>query len=342
MFAGYSEKGTGSEERGPSSFTFQPPGAVQSNGDQAVGYQGGIRGGGVVGNTARTVQLDNRANDQTLQQIMKFGQEIIQPHLQRAKDEAFLRGAQRAATGEALTEIVNEQPWYSKIFGDTPLVEGARAFEVQRRVTSWSTEQEAAMPKLREQSPDSIPQYLMSTLDKFKTGDADTDGMIKMQMMSVVPQLIKQHTRENYQYLQERISTEKLALMGAAGLAVQMGYAAGDKLTPEEKQQREYTLLDAFAPVAGENLKAHAERFVGSAKTLAEDGNWHAYNVLEKSGALAQLPPAKRLEVQRAARIFSHQQASESVGDYLQQMAILRAKVDRGEIAPANVAPSLR
>jgi len=134
---GYSEQGTGSEERGPASFALNIPGVVQSSAGpagQAVAVQGGVRGQ-TAGVTA-TVRTEIPAyEDATSALLMKMGEKFVAKQINKRRDEQFLKGVQQAASGKALVDIVNEQPWYTKIFGDVPMVEGARSYEVCRSLS---------------------------------------------------------------------------------------------------------------------------------------------------------------------------------------------------------------
>jgi hypothetical protein len=105
--------------RGPGQLEIGDPGRIRA----------GVIGGDTVGAGATRAQgVQDRNANATLDVLMKVGESIMAPMLKQKKTEAYVAGMQRAMQGEAVTEIATEQPWYSKIFGDSDVVEGARAY----------------------------------------------------------------------------------------------------------------------------------------------------------------------------------------------------------------------
>ena len=177
-WTGYSEHGRGSQERGPSTYTADPgssPQARSADVGQAVRMQ---RPSSTPAPTINVGASSGRP-DPTLSAMLQLGQEVLQKEIERRREQAFLEGMVQAASGQALTEIVGNQPWYSRIFGPSAAVEGARAYSAQAAVARWVAEQQNNMGELRAMSPDAIPSRLMESMDSFMTGDAQTDSMIR-------------------------------------------------------------------------------------------------------------------------------------------------------------------
>lgn len=336
MFSGYSESGSGSQERGPTTFTFQPPGVVESRPaeGQAVPVQGGMKGQAVVGNTAQSINLDSGGTDQTIQALLKFSGDMLAPHIKAAKEEQFVTGMQRAASGEALTEIINEQPWYTKIFGDGPLVEGARAYEVDAKANKWATFHEENMDKLRTQSPDSIPKYLVESMNQHLTGDPATDTLIKANMIKVAPSLIKRQTKEHYKFLQERTSEQRSNAMLAAGdRLVSMRKDSAGMYSNEDFDNAEADLLAVSTPTEGADPKAFWHDFKAVLGVQAEKGNFHAINAYAKAGVFTNIPIAERAPLERQLNQFQAYHASQAADQYSEQIA-------RIKFAAHNVGPN--
>ena len=153
---GYSEKGQGSEERGPSTFTFAPPATPQAQGSNAVMAKAGYQTVQSVGG----LSTYNEQGDKTAAALFGFAETMLKPVAQEVAARKFLEGQQRAASGEALTQIVNEQPWYSKIFGPSSAVEGARQYSLDAQAAKFDAAVQNAMPSLRNTSPDELPAII--------------------------------------------------------------------------------------------------------------------------------------------------------------------------------------
>ena len=132
-WSGYSEKGQGSEERGPGTFTFAPPATPQAQGSNAVMAKAGYQTVQSVGGLTQY----NEGGDKTAAAIFGFAETLLKPVAAEVAERKFLEGVQRAASGEALTQIVNGQPWYSKIFGPSSAVEGARQYSLDAQAAKF-------------------------------------------------------------------------------------------------------------------------------------------------------------------------------------------------------------
>lgn len=151
-WSGYSEGGQGSEERGPGTFTFTPPGVPQQQGSQPIMAKMGYSTAQSVGGIAEY----QTADEKTSKALFGFAETLLGPVAKDLAERKFLEGVQRAASGEALTSIVNEQPWYSKIFGPASAVEGARQYSLDAQAAKFDAEVQRRMPELRTTSPDEL------------------------------------------------------------------------------------------------------------------------------------------------------------------------------------------
>lgn len=330
-WSGYSETGQGSDERGPKTFTMQPPGTVQADARGPVGVRDSSNKvadlGGVKIGPAPVV-------DRTVDVLLGFAKEKAAPMVKQMEEEAFLTGMQRAASGEALTDIVNSQPWYSGIFGDAPLVEGARTFEVQTGVTNWLTEQEARMPELRRQSPDQIPQLLLDATKKLQTGDARADTMMQMEIIKRVPDFIKVHTREHYKYLQEQAVETRMNSWQAQASSLQIAYQAQEgMISPEELERRQGNLIEALVPTPGANPDTWENNVVQFAAWAADTGNFHTLDLLTKSGTVGAMRAEDRAKLDKHVRVAKARHASEALSNYAEEIIKLRTDADSGLIS---------
>lgn len=337
-WSGYSEKGQGSAERGPGTFAFAPPGTPVAQASLEPAMRAGNQGTQLTGGAIR---LPDRPVDKTLDALAGVAAKLVGPALERARDEAFLKGMQRAASGEALTEIINERPWYSKIFGEGAGVDGARAYTQAATISKWATDVERAMPELRKQSPDAIPGLLAKQVEDFSTGDTVADNAIRGEMLKVAPQLIARQTKEHFKFLQERTQASQLDSMMAMGASYQLARATGTDgdvgYTPDELDVRTGALFQALAPAPGqtdESYETNLKLFVGNA---AEAGQFHAIAALEEAGALSAVRPEARLPLQRAITASQKQHATQAAEGYIDKLFSIKERVNNGEMTGPEV-----
>lgn len=336
MWSGYSEQGTGSEERGPATFAIQQPEAVRAAaaGPQATAVRGGVQGTSP-GLTAQAPGL-GQVQDRTMSALFKMGEEVIGKRLNAIRDEQFLRGVQEVASGKALADIANDQPWYTKIFGDTPLVEGARAYEVSTKAAQWSSTIEQSMPELRKQSPDSVPKFILGSVDKLMTGDTQADLLLRGEVLKRMPSLIERHTKEHYKYNQERISKSATEFVLASGAAFQATMANPDPATssPESRTAAGDTAFQAFMPAPGENEASYEKRIARSTELLAERGDFHVLGLLRERGLFSNMAPDDRVRVERAINAFGdyHRTHSPEAAPFLVEAALLHEKAQNSAV----------
>ena len=156
--------------------TFTAPGGGSSQ--ARAGGRGRVNNDMRGGEQSLRNRLDplplSQGPDPTMVLLQKMGNAILQPHLEKERTERFVQGMQQAAQGQAITEIVDEQPWYSKIFGDTHVIDGARAFSSYAKVQEEATAVEADMDNLRTKSPQEAQKYFADRIAKSQTGDSGT------------------------------------------------------------------------------------------------------------------------------------------------------------------------
>lgn len=335
-FEGYSESGTGSEERGPKSFAFAPPGTPQARAnEQAVTTRAGTQ------NPRGSTQVlggGTLPTDRTLESLMGFADKAFGKQLDDIKQEQFLKGMQQAAGGEALTDIINEQPWYTKIFGPTGAADGARAYTAAAAVTSWANQQDADMAELRKVSPDQIPAYLNKAVNDRKTGDTTTDVLIGMQIMKEAPALLKRHARENYKYQQEEAVKARYSAMDAAATSLQLtGVAEPGMYTDDEVEQRVQSLYGALLLKPGEDAASQQATLKTFIEAQGAAGNFHVLNRMQNDGILNDLAPEAQAGITKYIRQASLQQASDAGDLYADQIFQVSAMARMGKLSANEV-----
>lgn len=313
---GYSEKGQGSEERGPGTFTFAPPATPQAHGSNAVMAKAGYQTVQSVGG----LTTYNERGDKTAAALFGFAETMLKPVLEEVATKKFLEGATRAASGEALTEIVNTQPWYSKIFGPSSAVEGARQYSLDVQAAKFDTAVQKAMPTLRSTSPDELPGIIQKMGKEFETGDPTTDTQLGLRLMKVLPNLIQAHTREFYKAQQEQAYSQRFDAAQQNATALQ-SVSQNAMASDDDKQLRQAIFLQGLVRTRDADPKSHEQFVATTLSSLAEAGQFHAVNLALTSGALQEVSPEKRLQVERAVNQFKKQHASDARDSYAKDFA---------------------
>lgn len=313
---GYSEKGQGSEERGPGTFTFAPPATPQAQGSNAVMAKAGYQTVQSVGG----LSTYNEQGDKTAAALFGFAETMLKPVAQEVAARKFLEGQQRAASGEALTQIVNEQPWYSKIFGTSSAVEGARQYSLDAQAAKFDAAVQNAMPSLRNTSPDELPAIIQKMSKEFQTGDPTTDAQLGLRLTKVLPNLIQAHTREYYKAQQEHAYNQRFDAAQQNATSLQI-VSQDPMASDDDKQLRQANFLQGFVLPAGVDPESHKQFIQTSLTSLAEAGQFHAVNLAINSGVMQSLSPEKRLQVERAVTQFKKQHAADARDSYAKDFA---------------------
>lgn len=313
---GYSEKGQGSEERGPGTFTFAPPATPQAQGSVAVMAKAGY----VPTQSVGGITTYNEQGDKTAAALFGFAETLLKPVAQELAARKFLEGQQRAASGEALTEIVNTQPWYSKIFGPSSAVEGARQYSLDAQAAKFDAAVQQAMPKLRNTSPDELPEIIQKMGKEFQTGDPTTDVQLGLRLTKVLPNLIQAHTREYYKAQQEHAYNQRFDAAQQNATSLQI-VSQDPMASDDDKQLRQATFLQGFLLPEGVDPESHKQFVATSLASLAEAGQFHAVNTAINGGVMQHLSPEKRLQVERSINQFKKQHAGEARDSYAKDFA---------------------
>jgi hypothetical protein len=299
-------------------FTSAGVAVPQARGARRQGLQAGQRGSGTANLTARHGPIqDAREGSAVLDVFRRLGNDILAPRLEQARNDAFLTGMQRAAGGEAIKEIVNEQPWYSQVFGDTPVVEGARAFSSYAKVQEEALAIENDMPNLRQRSPTEVQAILAERIAATQTGDRGTDSLVMQSLMKEMPGLMKRHAKEHLGWQQANFAQQVRAGQATASnrLAATMarfdpaakpahilnGGDPGAFTDEGDILEAKTSYVAAFAQPAGLPFEAYDKLTAASVGDLLSQKNLHAYYVLQDSGIIDNLSPESSTRLRNAA-----------------------------------------
>lgn len=284
-------------------FAFDPAQPVAS----PTGSYGQLRvgtSGGQVGNT--NVQFTRPAPTEhpLVGMVMQFADSQVKRAIKDKQTSAYLSGMQKAAQGEAVTDIAKEQPWYSNIFGPSDVVEGARAYAVATKANTTIEAMREDMDRLKTMSPEQAKAHYNGMVQSAMTGDDVTDAQTMLHLTKELPVLEKQRMKAHYGYVQEQAAAAEHAYFRSnfTGLQSKAKAFADGTITEDEWTAAQDGFEAGFRPVPGRNIENWQ---ANTAKILAEEaqaGNFVGLNALRRRdvGLMDALTPEGRVSVERA------------------------------------------
>jgi hypothetical protein len=261
--------------------------------------QGGIRGGQITGglsvgrndlNISTPAPSQDVQPDPTFNALLKMGGQFFAEKVKELEQTKFVEGMAKAASGQALLEIVNERPAWAQVFGAGGAAEGARAYAAEAAVSQWASTVQEAMPRLRTESPDKVPQLLTEMGKAVLTGDQEADNAIQIAMLKQVPQLVKAHTREYVKWQQEEASAQQAKAFVAAG-GVTDKIMRDPQANEQDRAAAVTNLLGTLSFAPGMNPDTWSANLSGFVKNAAQTNQFQMLNGLEQRGLLNALPP---------------------------------------------------
>lgn len=319
-------------------FGFNTPGSPQLGAGGPAPVRGGISGGNPQLRT-QGVGVDSRpASFPILDTIMQISGGVAQRQMQQMRTEQFFKGMQRAANGEAVTDIAKDNPWYAKLFGDSDAVEGARAYTSATKAQTVVAGMEEDMPKLRMLSPDEANKYFIQKINDAQTGDTATDMAVMQQFTQSMPALMKRQAKENYAYVQGEAVKAQSAYFASGASALQTsadGLALGT-VSPEDYDAAKRQFLASTAPPVGMDPDKFIAGRTQDMISAARNGQFHALNAMEEAGFLDAMNPQERQRYD-SARMSGEQNARGKFGyDFAGQLADIKAVSELPTLSPDN------
>lgn len=264
-------------------FAFDAPGSApqQQGGGESL-MNDHVQGGDATGNPTQASYRAPPVENPTLDLLAKFGDSFVNQKLKEAKGRAFVSGMQKAMQGEAINDIVDEQPWYSRIFGQSDAVEGARQYLGNTRAQSVAIGMIDDMPNLRKLHGDAAQSYFNDAVQKSMTGDPLADGAIMQHFTSVLPTVMKQQVKENFAYKQETAAASEAASFkaGAANLQRAGSQTDGDIWSEADVNSQAQNFIAGLMPPQGRDFKSYQDSMMDNVINAAQAGQFHVLKAL--------------------------------------------------------------
>lgn len=304
--------------------------------------QAGVQGGGTVnaGGTQNVgVKLEK---NETFDFIVGLADTAVKANLKRNQQKAFVQGMQRAAAGEAVADIAAQQPWYSRIFGDSDTVEGARQYASHTIAQTTVAQMEEDMPRLREMSPAEATEYFTQSVNSKLTGDAATDASVMTAMARALPGVMKRQTKEHYGWQQENATKQETAAFRAGAINLQ---AQAQALGPGFRDSEDFKVatnnfLASVVPAMGRDPDSYQKSMADNLRVWAQEGNFHALNALKDSGFYDVLNPDQRLMVEKATEVGEQKLRTKYSFDWNDQLTTIKMAADNPPVGgkPRDIA----
>lgn len=318
-------------------------GVPQLQANDGTSIRAGVIGGASGESQTRGVGVQATANP-TLDILGKVANGIIQPIIQQRKMEAYVTGMQRAMQGEAVTDIAKSEPWYSKLFGESDTVEGARAYSANTTAQTLAASMIDDMPNLRKMDGPTANAYFVKAIQGTQTGDPATDLATMQRITTAMPAVMRQQAKEHYGYKQEvATAAEDASFKSGADLMQKQGQAlAGGYATQDDVDQARTAFIQQQVPAAGRDEKnwkeAQTNRYIEAAKA----GKFFAVNAGAVPLAPGQPSVFDTLDSDQRTKIMAAQEAGETKmrskysqlwSDPMAHIMAAREKPDQGSSA---------
>ena len=271
--------------------------------------------GGTPTSSGQARQVQAAQPDPTMAALMKLGGNLLAPAVKREQDAQFMQGMQRAAQGEAVKEIVDEQPWFSKIFGATSLVDGARVYTASAKAAAIATDLDTRMTDIAKMPGDVFANHINDTLNKATSGDPVTDGLVRQQFVSQMDDVMKRQARAHFTYQQSQFVETNRAFIGTkfAGLvAAEAAERNGMEQVGKDGSIKVVAAQDGDAMVAavraieamdtpeGMDPKVHNKVLTAEIVQSINNGSFAVYNMLEDSKMMERFEPEQASAIRAA------------------------------------------
>jgi hypothetical protein len=266
-------------------------------------------------------------NAKTFRAITELASGTLAPKIKEAAQGQFISGVQRAMTGEALNEIIKDQPWYSDIFAPSSALAGARTYTAQAAVAQWAGKIQEQMPQLAKVGPEQLQSAAVGALQGFLTGDPASDAMVTSHVAEQMAPLFKQQAKEHYVYMQKQASMAQLQAWDAAGkvynnLAATEASGTGT-VSPEDKEAAKSRFLGSIVPFADQSDEAYHRSIQSFLEGAAAAGNFHVIRLFKDTGLYDKLDSDKRADLDRTIKRFARDTLDQNIPKFALDIASL-------------------
>lgn len=317
-------------------------GIPQLNIPSAGSTRMGVQTGQQAGVQLARPQMDP-VRSATVDLLMKAGDSVLNKKLEQARLTKYVEGMQRAMAGEAVQDIATEQPWYTQLFGDAAVVEGARAYAQHANVTNAVGKLEEALPELRKMPAAEASRFLAQSVQTSMTGDKATDVAVLQSYSKLLPGFMRRQAKEHYAWKQEQAVTAQSSAIGAMASHFERaaGAQANGMTNDEEYLAMQDQLLQLSRPPAGQPEEGWQKMMAGTLGGMAARGELHSLKAFKNAGVLQSLQPEQASQVEAAIMRAESKALPKMTGRYAADMAVLMTDATMGPAAGSGGTAAL-
>lgn len=277
----------------------------------------------------------------TFDALMQLGGKALGAAIERKQQEQFLVGAQRVAQGEAVTSVIDDQPWYTEIFGPSATTQGAQTVAKIQQLDQYTNTVMNDMERLAAASPEEFAATVRQKQLETLTGDPATDAVLQTKMVEQTGPMIQAHFEANYAYKQGKMQTEVTGMMIQSSQTLQSAAQQRAKglLNDQTFEAMRADVASTLTPIQGQSAKSYWSAVEAATMDAMAQGNHHFAGVVFESGLMDAAPPDVRKKM-IDARDKYEKRTLEQVGllEYGNDIALLQAQAKAGVISSAQLA----
>jgi hypothetical protein len=266
------------------------------------------QGGSVAGGEMSQQQKVGKApgmNTATMDSLLKLGSAVLKPKIEQRQSEEFLKGAQAVEQGRAYKEIIDEAPWYQKIFGPTATMKGAQQMALIKQQDDFVNGVYRDMGSLRELPPDQFGEEVRKRQMNSMTGDATTDAILTTKMVEASGPMYSTQAKEHYKYVQESTYNQTVAMQNAAAnkLRSMQGLFADDESMAGELARTQQDIVMNTRPLYGQSAESFNNGVLDSVQVSMAEGDFHYANLMERGGVIEGMSPEQQQKYYKQRRV---------------------------------------
>lgn len=323
------------------SYAVQPlqPVQLSSGGETRLGQITGRPGQVIFAQQAR--QPEERVNSATMDMLLSMGSQVLETAIAKKESEQFLRGAQRVAQGEALKDIIDEQPWYTQIFGESAEINGAKTIAQISQVDKYTQSLYEDMPRLQTMGQEAVGKEVNSKMLQFLTGDAATDAVIQQKMVEAGGPFYTAHTKAHYKYTQTTMQQQVAGMMTSSANTFQAASRQRLEGTVSDKDwaAMQSQAAQSLLPLVGQSADSYWSAVEEATLNAMASGNHHYSGVVFSSGLLDNAPVELKTKLlDERIKYETRTREREGFLEFGAAVGQLKGQARAGVISPAQIA----
>lgn len=287
------------------------------------------------------------ANQAAITALSNMASNILKPSLDKARQKAATEGALSVIKTGSVEDVVRQQPSWTKLFGDSASVQGARAFKALSNYDKVTNDILGNMEQYQEMDTATFSKKVMEKLDSIGEADAETKTLTQGKLLENMSTLIKAQTAANLKWQQVetyngRVSAAKSALDQFDLLRKRS--VETETVTDVQVNESLVNALKVLAPTGGMSKDAYKSMLKDTVQHSLGTGNFvMARAILDTNTGLgSQFDSEDRLALLDQYRRVEANFISDNSAEYTQVLSNLQLKVQFEGLQPDVLAKIIK